>query len=471
MSGLVASLQASVKALNAHSRSIEIVGKNLANVNNPAYARQRVMYGDRGTVLTPQGAESLGMEALGVQQLRDALVDRQVMREIGLNGAFVAEQRGYQRGQAALGETVDRLAGVGMANSSSSGGIAAALDDFFNAFHGFAANPTSSGERQMVLEKAGILAERFRLADQRIGQVQSDLNAEITTDVASINRLLSSVAELNGQIVRFEVGAPGSAVDLRDQRQARLEELAALLPVDVHETSGGSMDVAMPAEDGSTVLLVSTSTVHGAVSFDGNQLTGGSPAVVMAVASGTIRGALDARDGAIQQLRDNLDALSAQLVSSVNAAYNADGLSGDFFSASGTTAANIAVRPGLTAAGLQAGDGSAAGDNRRALAVAALQAREFSVAAGDGLDGTLSEFFSAAVSRLGQALASTNARVEEQSRIEELVRSQRDAVSGTSLDEEMADLLKYQRAFQASSRVFNAMDELLELVVNRLGRA
>ena len=67
MAGLFDSLNASVKALSAHSRAIEITGKNLANVNNPAYARQRVVYGDRGTVKTPQGAESLGLEALYIQ--------------------------------------------------------------------------------------------------------------------------------------------------------------------------------------------------------------------------------------------------------------------------------------------------------------------------------------------------------------------------------------------------------------------
>jgi flagellar hook-associated protein 1 FlgK len=49
------------------------------------------------------------------------------------------------------------------------------------------------------------------------------------------------------------------------------------------------------------------------------------------------------------------------------------------------------------------------------------------------------------------------------------VRSQRDSVSGVSLDEEMADLLKYQRAFQASSRVFSTIDDLLDTVVNHLG--
>lgn len=80
MAGIYATLNQTVMALSAHSRAIEITGKNLANVNNPDYARQRVLYGDRGTVMTPQGAESLGLEALGVQQIRDALLDQQVTR-------------------------------------------------------------------------------------------------------------------------------------------------------------------------------------------------------------------------------------------------------------------------------------------------------------------------------------------------------------------------------------------------------
>ena len=82
MAGLYAQITQATKSLSAQSRAIEITGKNLANVNNTNYARQRVVFGDRGTIITPQGAESLGLEALGVEQVRDALLDSQVMREI-----------------------------------------------------------------------------------------------------------------------------------------------------------------------------------------------------------------------------------------------------------------------------------------------------------------------------------------------------------------------------------------------------
>jgi len=469
MAGLYSSINSSVKAMTAHSRAIEIAGKNLANVNNPAYARQRVIYGDRGTVVTPTGAESLGLEALAVQQLRESLLDRQVMREIGLKSSFEAEQRGYQRAQAGLGQGIDRAAGAAQASGLNDSGLSGAIDGFFNAFHGLAARPTDDGERQTLLQKAGILTDRFRLADSRLAQTQTDLDAEINNDVAEINRLLTTLAELNGQIGRFEVNAPGTAIDLRDQRQARLEELAAKIPVEVRDTPSGQFQIVAKDAGGADILLVDRTSVPGPVAFNGTQITGGLPSTAIALSSGSIKGALTARDGAVQTLRDDLDKLAQQFVTSVNTAYNPSGTTGDFFVSTGVTAGTISVVSTITAANLKTSDGGPAGDNSVALAVAQLATTAFLVAGGDQIDGSFSSFFSKTVSKLGQALAGANSRVDDQTNIERLIRSQRDSVSGVSLDEEVADLMKFQRAFQASSRVFNVLDDLLDLVVNRLG--
>jgi len=465
MSGLYASLNNTVKAHSAHSRAIEIAGKNLANVNNPAYARQRVVYGDRGTVQTPQGAESLGLEARSIMQLRDKLLDKQLMREIALKSSFDAEQQGYQRAQAALGQNIDRTD-----TSNTGGGVAAALDDFFNAFQSLAARPTDAGERQVLLQKAAILSDRFRQTDNRLAQVQSDIDTNITGNVSTVNRLLGTIAELNGQIGRLEVNTPGAAVDLRDQRQARIEELAAILPVETREAANGQVQVVVKDATNADIVLVDLATVYGSVAATGTGLTAGASATAVALSSGSIHGALTARDGAVQSLRSNLDLLARQIVTSVNAAYNPTAATGDFFAAAGTTAATINLQGGLTAATLKASDGGAAGDNTIALAVAQLGSRNFSTGSGDAIDGTYSQFFATTVSDLGQALSSANARVEDQSNIEQLVRQQREGVSSVSLDEEMSDLVRFQRAFQASSRVFSVIDELLDTVVNRLGQ-
>lgn len=467
MSGLFSTLNSSSMALDAHSRAIETSGKNLANVNNPNYARQRVVYGDRGTIETPDGVKSLGLEVLAIRQLRDVLLDRQLMREIGLSGSFDAEQQALQRAQAGLGQHISGSAEI---SGSATGGIAAALDNFFNAFQSLAARPTDMGTRQTLLQQAAILTDSLQEADTRLIQVQSDIDAEIAADVTEVNTLIGTIAGLNAQIARFEVSRPGVAVDLRDQRQARLEELAAILPVEVRDMGDGQVELVAKDAGNTDIILLTGPTATGAVAFDGTNLTGGTPATAIALGGGSIHGALAARDGGVQNLRDSLDLLAEQLVTSVNAAYNPTSVPGaDFFDPAGLTAGTIALRSGLTAAGLVTGSGGA-GDNSIAVAVANLANQPFATGSGDLIDGTLGQHYARAVSDLGQSLATATARAADQDKIQQLVRNQRDTVSGVSLDEEMADLVRFQRAFQASSRVFSVVDELLNTIVNGMGR-
>lgn len=471
MSGLFGNLASGTKSLNAQSRALEAAGRNIANVNNPAYARQRVVLGSRGTVMTSQGAQSLGVEALQVQQLRDALLDRQVTREVGVTASLSARQSAYERAEASLGQSVDRSSQATGANSNTGGGIAGALADFFAAFDSLATSPTDAGVRQTLVQQAGILTDTLNQADARLGQLQDDLTVQLDTDVASVNDLLSSIAELNGQIGHFEINSPGSAVDLRDQRQAKLEELAAKMSFETRAsaTAPGQIDLFVRDAGGAEVPLVQLASVTGPVSLSGSVLSAGSPATTVAVTGGSIHGNLDARDGAVQDLRDRLDALASQLVTSVNAAYNPTGATGDFFAAGSGTAGSIKLAAGLTAVGLKASDGGAAGDNTVALAIARLADKKFSAASGDAITGTFAGYYAGVVSDFGSVASRVSSQFDDQTNIETIVRGQRDAVSGVSMDEELADLVKYQRSFQASARFLQVVDELLDTVVNRLG--
>lgn len=472
MSGLFSSLNQSVMALTAQSRGVETAGRNLANVNNPSYSRQRVVFGDRGTVLTPHGAMSLGLEAKSTQQLRDALIDQQLGREIAYTSSLQAQSDAYAKTQTALGETVDRTEtadGV----SASGQGISTAFSEFFNAFQAFAARPTDLGERQNLVQRTDILAERFRTTDARLDQLQTDIDAQITTDVDDANQLLSTIATLNGQIGRLEINAAGSAVDLRDQRQAAIEKLAGKLAIETqnHPTEAGQLDVFVRDSSGAPISLVSLATVPAPLAYDGTQITAGPSATAVSLSAGSIQGRLTARNGGIQTLRDNLDTFALQLATSVNAAYNPTGATGDLFAFDpATPAATLRLAPGVTPTTLKASDGGSSADNTLAKAVADLSSRSFSTTAGNFLDGTFGQYYSGVVSDLGRTTAGADARLEDQSNIERLVREQRQSISGVSMDEEMADLLKYQRAFQASSKVISIIDNLLDTVVNGLVR-
>ena len=369
------------------------------------------------------------------------------------------------------GQSIDRSGAASTTGSDgSTNGIAQALSDFFNSFQSFAASPTDTGERQALLQKAGILTDGLNESDQRLSQLQSDLTSQVTSDITDVNSILGTIADLNGQIGRLEINQPGSAVDLRDQRQAAVEQLAKKMSIETKSDPTFAGEIQVFARDASNnpVQLINLATVTGPVTLSGSTVSAGTPSTALVLKGGSINGALTARDGAITKLRANLDSLASQLVTSVNMAYNPTGLTGDFFNAAGTTAGTIATAGTLTATNLKASDGGAAGDNTIAQAVANLVNTTYNTPA-NAIDGTFSQFYSKTVTDLGQALTTANTHVASQTTISNLVRSQRDAVSGVSLDEEMADLIKYQRAFQASSRVVQVIDELLNDVVNKLG--
>ena len=233
----------------------------------------------------------------------------------------------------------------------------------------------------------------------------------------------------------------------------------------------------------------------------------------------------------MQDSRDALSALAGQLTQSVNAAYNPDGSGVDFFDATPGSGLISFNNAGVTVASLRSGASGDSGANDIARAVGSLSSVVFAKQTltrsitGDGTsnrvsipstaglhigqaysgpgfsgvilsvddathitlsgpspNGTLSFDFAAdriegtfaghvarTVSGLGAALATVNTQVEDQGVSERMVREQRDSVSGVSQDEELADMMRFQRAFQASARYVNVVDELLDLVVNRLG--
>jgi len=476
MSGLFGNLSNSVKALNAQSYGIETAGRNLANVNTTGYSRQRVELGDRGTYLGTLGPESLGVEALGVTQLRDTLLDSQVGREVSLTSYYSTQQSGLQMAQAGLGQSISTASSSG----SITGGIAEAMTNFFSSFESYAAKPSDTGERQTLITRAQILAESIQQVDTRLSQTQSDMGTRIGQDVSTANTLLKNIAELNLQINSLEQTNPGAAVDLRDARQLKLESLAKLMNFETRAQPGYPSQVQVYTKDSSGVEIdlvdmnnsatLTYDTVANTVTT--THIVGPSTgtAATVAVTSGSIKGSFDVKDIDIATARTKLDAFAKQLVTSVNGAYAAAGSSLNFFVPTGTTAATIAVTS-FTATDRLAGTGST-GDNSIALAVGALTSKAFSTtgAPPDAIDGSFGQFYNSLVTGVGQSLDGANTRLTNQQVIEKMVRAQRDAVSGVSLDEELADLMKYQRAFQAASRVVNTIDSLLDTIVNQMGR-
>ena len=185
------------------------------------------------------------------------------------------------------------------------------------------------------------------------------------------------------------------------------------------------------------VILVDKIYCAGGISFDGVKLFAGIPPSALAVLGGSMPGQLAARDGEVQQLRDDLKETANQLASAVNAAYGA------YFFQVPPAAGLLALHPSISVDSLRASASSDAGANALALSIAGIGHKSFSLAAGDLFNGTITGHFEKTVSGLGEALASVTTKADDQQIVEQMLTKQRDAVSSVSIDEEMADLMKF----------------------------
>ena len=104
------------------------------------------------------------------------------------------------------------------------------------------------------------------------------------------------------------------------------------------------------------------------------------------------------------------------------------------------------------------------GDNRNALEMAGLKTKSNTIG-----EQTILGFYRNTIADLGIRGDETNRLIKAQTLVVEQVVNRRESISGVSLDDEAVNMIKYQRAFEASSRMISALDQVLDGIVNRLG--
>ncbi|MDQ8185970.1 flagellar hook-associated protein FlgK [Pelagicoccus sp. SDUM812002] len=544
---IIGELANASKALTAHRFGVTTAGNNMANVNNPDYARQRVVIGEDGYVQTVGGPRGLGVQVQGFEHMRDAVLDREILRETSLNASLTSQQSALAKAESSLGQEITRAGDSpfidgATANGGGSGGIAETLNNFFNAFHSLSANPGSDAEKESLIQKADILTEKLNVTAERFGDLHDDIGLQVTTDLGQANQMIEEIARLNSEIARAESGGAGQALSLRDQRQGVLEDLSEIMQVRVEEIpeSAGQIRVYVPTIGGDApqLDLVERGRFQKVDFIDTTgpnpnyQFVVGDDQIRIDVKSGSIEGALTARDGAIAEYRRGLDGFAKELVTAVNAIYNqgastaaiaAANISGelgvpisasviqagiaadnsgatpaeiaaamidaqattngvvvpsveeietsvsgrlDFFDPSTTTATTIRLASGLNSSTLRTtGElDQNKGDNSLALAIAELDDDRL---AGLG-NRDFASYYRSVVTNLGENVAKVDARLEDETIVFDMLKQQQESVSGVSLDEEMTDMMKYQRAFEATGKLIRAIDEMLDVIVNRL---
>jgi flagellar hook-associated protein 1 FlgK len=544
MAGLFGNLIQASKALVAHQTAITVTGRNLANINNPEYARQRVNMGDRFVNQTPRGPEGTGVEVLEVQQLRDVFLDRQVVRQAADNGFLEAHHDALSGAEVALGDRIDRASDPASITDTelSPTGIGAALDQFFNDMSALSTTPADVATRNVALESARVLVDRINIANERMDLLTGDLEDQIDADLTEANQLLEDIARLNVEIRQADSVMSGGGGDLIDKRQVKLERLSRLVKIDVTPEPDSPTEVNIRVGG---KLAVTYGMLQGELSYaagKGIQWTDGTAIpVTISLKGGKAQGRYAAlAGGGVSIAQTRLQALADALRVKVNSIYNSAGASGaDFFLDPGTVDPNnydlIALRSDLSAMNLATSSTGNAGDNQYIRDIAGLRTSPVSISVvrssssttnndarvamedvnglsvGMGVSGsgiaagttisaintgvtppvitlsasatstitgsnaltfsqkaTLLDYTRSMVTELASYTQGAGTRLEEVTVLETALKTQRDSVSAVSLDEETADLLRFQKAYQANAKVISVIDDMLNSLISMI---
>jgi flagellar hook-associated protein 1 len=455
-------LNTALSGLVAQQRALNTVSHNLANATTPGYSRQRVDMAAQTPFAAPAlnapvgpGQIGTGVVATAHTRLRDELIDRGYRSQTASLGQFEARSNALSSIDASL-------------NEPGGTGIASLLDRFWGSFQALSLSPESAAGREAARQAGVALAEGFTDLRAKLVGAQSDATDRIALQVGRLNDLVGQVNVLNQEIAR--VTAVGQAPnDLADRRDLLLDEMSRYAGVTVTPQAGtGKVSIAV----GTQMVLDAGSDTVTAIAIDpatGNPTT--------AIPGGSIKGLMDVKDaviGGAGGYLDQLDTLAAAVAGQVNglhrAGYGLDGATGrDFFTVlgDGRIEVSAAVRGSVNAIATSGTAGGVPANADTAIAIAQLRFDQTGTigATRTSIDG----YYQQLVTRVGVDTDQASRLAQVQQGVLDAVESRRQAVSGVNIDEEVTDMVRFQKSYNSAARMITTLDEMLETIVSRMG--
>ncbi|OEF99501.1 flagellar hook-associated protein FlgK [Vulcanibacillus modesticaldus] len=516
-------LETAKRGLFAQQTAMQTTGHNIANANTKGYSRQVVNFVASSPLEVPgitnstaPGQLGSGVDFSSIKRVRETFLDDQFRNQNKSYGDWSIRRNTLEKIEAVI-------------NEPSEQGIRTVLDNFWNSWQELAGQPDNLTARSVVMETAMALTDTFNDIAYKFGDLKRDLEESIKIKVDDANTLITQIAELNGEIYRIE-RLGDNANDLRDQRDLLTDNLSKLINIDVTETAKGytiTSGATQLVADNETTLL----DVNGLPDdISGGEINGflvslehvdTFQAQLDQMVKGLVEGEFDLTipkgtilpegttltkvDGT--ELTFSGDATARTVTAEITVRVKGfNGLhqlgytlndplqpGGLFFTtkdgSNNFVAGNIQLNPEIaldirniatststyTVSGATGNEEKVIkGNNQLALWLAQMRNAlitfdESEVEAAIDGEGTFDENFRAMVGRLGVKTQEA-IRQEENSRIlTEQVDSRRQSVSGVSLDEEMANLIKFQQAYNASARMITTIDQLLDKLINGTG--
>jgi len=436
-------LQTALRGVQAQQAALDVISHNIANVETPGYSRQEAVFSASPSLRLSEGATTdgtgaqlgTGVDVLSYRRLRDDFLDLQFRAQNMASGQsdITAKRLGVVQSDLATGTKAD---------------LGTQLDNFWTSWDTLAANPTSTDAKAAVVGAAQTLAQRFQTLDADIATAGTQATAAVTdllSDDGPIKPIATELAQLNQQI-NMAKSSGVSPNDLLDRRDLLLDQLSQYgqVSVSADPTLDAAGKPAFPGMiqvsfGGAATPLVSQTSV-----------TMPTTATLSATPGGQLGGLQDVA-AKVDGYRATLATMAQTLITSVNTASSTPVFSG-------TGAADIGVV--ATSATISAGAaGGAAADNSVALAIRALRG------------GAVDQAYSGLVRQIGSDVKTATSANTTANSVLTSITAQRQSVSGVSMDEEMANMIRFQRGYQAAARALTTMDDLLNTLINSTGRA
>ncbi|SDN58311.1 flagellar hook-associated protein 1 FlgK [Klenkia soli] len=467
MSGFSA-LRVASHALSAQQRALEVTAQNVANSATVGYTRQRADLQSlsassiSGLYATSSGVGE-GVTADKVTRIRDAFLERRGQLEHGISAQAAALDTTWSQAELSF-------------NEPGTTGLSSTLSSSWAKWGQLASTPTEPAARTAVIAASGSVVNSLTSTAKALDAQWNSTRVDVADSLTVVNSATTQIAELNRSIMAATANGLDSN-ELQDKRDVLIGTLA--------DTIGAT---GIPKEDGSVDVVVGGATLvsgknASTVSFTGPAASPGGATGTVALwatpggqisAGGQMGGQVTALNSVLPGLRTELDTVAASIASSVNALQVAGGdkngnpgtpLFGTTDGSTTVTAANIALAftdGNLLAAskvtGLDA-QGKAAADGGNADKIAQLAQST------TGPDAT----YRSMITRMGVSAAAATATAASSEAIVTQIDASRQSISGVSLDEEMTNMLTFKQSYAAMGRVISAMDEMLDVLINKTG--
>ncbi len=460
-------------ALRAHQQALDVINNNVANANTPGYRRQQVVYQNGVAFPTPSlnggwgpGQFGGGVQVQAIKRFGTDFLDGRYRTELAQSGKYDVQRNILNQVESLLNETG--------ANS-----LVGKMDAFFNSWQALSADPANTAMRGDLRGRAEDLVAAFNSRAQQLRATRSEQDVALDQRVDEVNDVASQMARLNGEIA-LVVGRDEQPNDLLDQRDRLADRLAELTGATISNQPDGTVMASINGH----ALIVGTSTFKLQTVVDpandnllAVQWQTPTPAAYNGT-TGEIAGILDARDRIVKGQLDGLNTLAQTVITQVNTQHNSGyrlnsaTLGGNFFEPaadpSGQYALSIQLNANIVAdvANIAAASNpNAPGDGNNAIALANLQ-RALTMSGGTA---TFGGAYTAQVGSLALETRNAETRYSDRQAVAAALDQQRQAVGGVSLDEEAANLMQTQKAYEAAARVLNAVDEMLDRLINNTG--